>query len=435
MESINIEQLINDSYPSFLKNKPKIIKKFILGVLKRTLHINEINTFIENNRDLEDIEFIDEVFEMLNFSFRISNKDIQKIPSEGRLICVANHPVGSLDSLSLIKAISEIRRDVKIVANDVLMNIQNLHNIFLPFNLEGRWAQRQNIIAIGEALEKEMAVIIFPAAEVSRLNWLNIRDGKWHKGAIYFAKKFNSPILPVYIDAKNSLFFYLFSMINKKLSRVLLSHELFNKKNKTININIGDPIPQVAFTNNFINDKYQAKLLKKHVYLIARNKNGIYKTEKNIIHPIDKQAIKRELREAQLLGATSDEKKIILTNSEESPNVLKEISRLREITFRKVGEGTGRKNDLDKFDKYYKHLVVWDENELEIVGSYRIGLGQDILKSEDRKGFTLPQYLIMKMSLSKNILTAALTSGEVLFKENIGTRMHSIIYGKGLEHS
>ncbi len=143
----------------------------------------------------------------------------------------------------------------------------------------------------------------------------------------------------------------------------------------------------MAFTNNFINDKYQTKLLKKHVYLISKNKSGVYKTEKNIIHPIDKQVLTREFKNAQHIGSTSDQKKIMLTSSEDSPSILKEISRLREITFRKVGEGTGKKKDLDNFDKYYKHLVVWDENELEIIGAYRIGLGKDIVMEKGPDGF------------------------------------------------
>ena len=387
METINIAKLIDDRYPSLFTKKPKFFKSITIGLFEKILHLKKVNSFIEKNSDVKNIEFIDEIFEMLNFSFRIANKDIKRIPSEGRLICVANHPIGSLDSLSLLKLISEIRTDVKIIANDVLMNIKNIEDLLLPFNLDSTSAQRQNLKAIGEVLEKEMAVIIFPAAEVSRLKWVHIRDGKWHKGPLYFSKKFNAPVLPIYVEAKNSLFFYLFSALHKGLSRVLLSHELFNKKNKTINIKVGDPIPPLAFTNNFINDKYQTKLLKKHVYLIAKNKSGIYKTEKNIIHPIDRKAIKSELNNSEIIGKTSDDKRLILASYHDSPNVLREIARLREVTFRKVGEGTGKKKDLDKFDKHYKHLVVWDENELEIVGSYRIGVGKDILKKFGKDGF------------------------------------------------
>ena len=387
MREINIRELIDSRYPAFFKNKPVIFKKVLIETFERILHIHEINRFLHTHPESKDVEFIDDIFEYLNFSFRIANKDIKRIPSEGRLICVANHPIGSLDSLSLIKAVSEIRSDVKIIANDILLEIENIENLILPFNLESGNAQRKNVRAIGEALEKEQAVIMFPAAEVSRLKFLTVRDSKWHKGALYFSRKYNAPILPVYINAKNSVFFYIFSVLHRRLSTALLSHELFNKKNKTINITIGDPIPPQAFTSTYINDKYQTKLLKKHVYLIAKSKSGIYKTEKNIIHPIDRKLIKRELNNAQLLGRTSDDKKIILTDLHDSPNVLNEVARLREVTFRKVGEGTGRKRDLDKYDKHYRHLIVWDESELEVVGSYRIGLGKDILNKTGSDGF------------------------------------------------
>ena len=162
---------------------------------------------------------------------------------------------------------------------------------------------------------------------------------------------------------------------------------MFNKKNKTITINIGDPIPAKAFTSNVINNKVQSKLLKAHVYSLNKTNRGIFITEKNIIHPIDRKVIKKELNNSLLLGVTPDNKKIILTTKQESPKTLMEIARLRELTFRKVGEGTGKKLDLDLFDEYYNHLVVWDENELEIVGSYRIGNGEEIIKQYGTNGF------------------------------------------------
>ena len=386
MNEISIQSIIDERYPHFFRNKPSFFKRSVIKTLDKILYINEINRVIKKNEGLKNFEFIEEVFEYLNFSFKISNKDIKRIPSEGRLIVVANHPIGSLDSLAILKAISEIRTDVKIVANDILTKFENINDLLLPYNIESIKMQRANISTIQSALDEEMAVIIFPAAEVSRLKLLTVRESKWHKGAVYFAKKFNSPILPVFINAKNSILFYTVSAINKAVSTVLLAHELFNKKNKTIEIKIGDPIPAKAFSNNYLNAQTQIKLLKKHVYSLHKGKGNIFITEKNVIHPIDRKAIKRELASAEHIGKTRDDKKIILTDINESPNVLYEIARLREITFRKVGEGTGKKRDFDNFDKYYKHLVVWDESELEIVGSYRIGICKDILKSEGSKG-------------------------------------------------
>ncbi|MBK7105593.1 MAG: lysophospholipid acyltransferase family protein [Ignavibacteriae bacterium] len=386
MSKLDLNFVITNHYPNFEKIS-NWKKQLILGIVKRVIHLDEINKVLETNSDTYGVEFIDNLFEQLNFSFNISNKDLRKIPSEGRLIIVANHPIGSLDGLALLKLISEIREDVKIIANSILYEIENLRNLFLPFNLDSKLIQRENIKSIDEALQNEHAIIIFPAAEVSRLKFYHITDSKWHKGAIHFAKKNNSPILPIYIDAKNSLLFYLASAINKYFSRFLLVHELFNKKNKTISIKVGNPIPAKVFTSHIIEDQSQIALLKKHVMRIRKDRKGVFVTEKNIIHPIPRKFIKRELINSELLGETSDRKKIYLCEYSKAPNTLNEIARLREITFRKVGEGTGNKLDIDRFDKIYKHIVVWDENDLEIVGAYRLGLGSELMNEFGIKGF------------------------------------------------
>ena len=359
----------------------------MLRLLNRIMYISRINGFIAEHEHYGPGQFINELFDHLNFSFLISNSDIQKIPSEGKLICVANHPIGSLDSLSLLKAVLEIRSDVKIVANEVLINIENIKPHLLPFRLDSHQAQRANILSIHEALNKNYALIFFPAAEVSRLKWFRISDSKWHKGAVYFAKQHNCPILPVYIDGKNSLLFYLVSSINKRLSTLLLAHELFNKKNKTIHLKIGNIIPAKAFKTSYISDLYQTRLLKKHVYQLGKNRKNVYITEKNVIHPVERKIIKSELNKAALLGLTKEGLKIYFTTKTESPQVLNEIARLRELTFRKVGEGTGKKLDLDKYDNYYSHLIVWNENELDIVGAYRLGIGSTILGKYGKNGF------------------------------------------------
>lgn len=411
MFQIEIEKLIENRYPHFLSNKPVILKKLVLFILKKILYEKEINNFLLKNSHLTGVALINELFHTLNFSYLILDKDRQKIPFEGKLLIVANHPIGSLDSLALLKVVYDVRQDVKIIANDILYNIENLRSLFLPYNIESISAQKKNILAINEALGHEQAVIMFPAAEVSRLRFLKIHDSKWNKGVIYFSKKLNVPILPIYIKAKNSFLFYFVSILNKNISRLLLAHELFNKKDKSIWMKIGNPIPANAFTNSFIDDAVQTKLLKKHVYLLAKDKKGIYATEKNIIHPVDRKSLKNELMRSQILGVTKDDFKIILTTLEESPNALTEIARLREITFRKVGEGTGNRYDLDYFDNHYKHLIVWDEKELEIVGSYRIGVGRDILEKMGNAGFYTSTLFNYSQEFSEQYLTHSIELG------------------------
>jgi len=192
---------------------------------------------------------------------------------------------------------------------------------------------------------------------------------------------------------------------------LLLAYELFNKKNKTIHIKIGDLIPAKVFTSSFIDDSYQTKLLKKHVYLIGKNHKGIYVTEKNVIHPIDRKSIKRELNYAQLLGITKDKMRIYLTSKDESPQSIYEIARLRELTFRKVGEGTGKKFDLDRYDSYYSHLIVWDEKELDILGAYRIGQGDYIYNKYGKDGFYTSTLFDFSNNFSMNYLDNSIELG------------------------
>ena len=295
MKKINLHEILAQKAPNFLMGKPSLLKRIAHSTLERILYIDRINRIIEKNGHLDTKHFIMELFDELNFSFLITDSDLQKIPSEGRVICVANHPIGSLDSLVILKAFLEVRNDVKIVANDVIANLDFLRDHLLPLDLYNKSFQRQNINMINQALESEKAVIVFPAAEVSRLKWYRIQDSKWRNGAIHYAQKYNAPILPIYIDAKNSLLFYIVSLINKKLSMLLLPHELFNKKNKTIRLVIGDLIPAKVFEALKVNIEYQTKLLKKHVYHIGKNTKQVYLTEKNVIYPIDKKILKREM--------------------------------------------------------------------------------------------------------------------------------------------
>jgi putative hemolysin len=304
-----------------------------------------------------------------------------------------------------------VRGDIKIVANEILRGIENLKELLLPYNVYSLAAQKENLKAIGEVLDKEGVVIIFPAAEVSRLKMGAIKDGPWHKGVLYFSQKHQAPVLPVYIKAKNSLLFYLVSGVSKRLSTLMLPREIFNKRSKNISLVIGDQIPAKALNYLLVNRQVQVKLLKKHLYLVGKNRRGIFHTEKNIIFPVNRKKIKKELQYAKQLGCTNDGKKILLADYLNSPEVIKEIARLRELTFRKVGEGTGKKLDIDEYDKHYKHLVLWDEDELEIVGAYRIGICNEILDNYGTNGLYTSTLFSFSNEFIKKILPSSIELG------------------------
>ncbi|MGQ9797927.1 MAG: GNAT family N-acyltransferase [Ignavibacterium sp.] len=387
MNYISTKEIINSKFPNFLSGFPQFFSKIFFLSLDRILFIPRINRILEKHGDKTGIEFIEELFDELDISYKLSNKDREKIPSEGKLIIVANHPLGGLDGLILLKLISDIRNDVKIIANDILMNIQNLVDYFLPFDLLSKKDLKKNYTQISEALKKENAIIIFPAGEVARLTIKGIKDKKWNKGAVYFAEKFQTPVLPIFIRGRNSFLFYFISVFSKKISMFLLPYELFNKKNKSYEIKIGHPISPKAFNTKYQRIEFLTKSLKKHLYLIGKNKKGIFETETNVIHPVSARQLRAQIYNNEFIGQTTDGKKIFLVEYEKSKEIIREIARLRELTFRKVGEGTGTKKDTDKFDKYYKHIVLWDDNQLEIVGSYRLVDGKSVLTEFNSDAF------------------------------------------------
>ncbi len=394
---INVEQVLVNKYPAFAQ-KPSPVKRSTLFCLRRLIREDEINRFLDTHQGIQGFEFIDAVLDYFNFSYALSHKEQMNIPSSGRVVIIANHPLGALDGLALLKLVGEVRRDVRIVANDLLMNFDALQNLFLPVDNLGKSTRKQNIARIVDALQNDEAVVVFPAGEVSRAGLTGIRDGKWNSGFLHFARKANAPILPVYLGGRNSPLFYGLSYLNKSASTLMLAREMFNKHSVTLPVRVGETIAFSQLDALPVSNRDKAKLLKKHLYRIARNKQPLFITEKTIAHPQDRKALKQELKQAELLGETTDGKKIYLFNYQPDSAVMREIGRLREVAFRTVGEGTGEKRDLDRYDQYYRHLILWDEEDLEIAGAYRIGEGKERTQNPEQ-----PLYSESLFSYSDNM--------------------------------
>jgi putative hemolysin len=346
------------------------------------LHLDLVNRYM-SEIESEGFEFIATLLRDLNISYTISGKDKMRIPSEGRLIIVSNHPLGGLDALVLINAISEIRKDVKVLANNVLLNISQLKDLFIPVGVFSKSDLKLTTELIDKCMIEENVLIVFPAGEVSRLKGMKILDKKWSKTPVKLSKRYNSPILPIIINDNNSKLFYLISILNKNISTLLLPRELFKKRNSDIRINVGDMIPSVAF-NYYMSNTLQAKLLRKHCYKIITSKKLIFKTQKNVLHPISPKLIKKELNNCEILTEVNSEKRVYNVHYENNINIINELSRLRELTFRKVEEGTGKIFDKDSYDRICNHLVLWSDENVEIVGSYRIGNAREIV---DKYGY------------------------------------------------
>lgn len=383
---IDIQKEIEKKFPK-IKEKENVLKKSLLKIAKKIVHEDSINQFLSQNSHLKGFDFVDAVLDYFDFDYTVSSNDLQNIPSTGKVIIIANHPLGGLDALCLLKLVGQIRKDVKILANDFLVGFEALHSLMIPLDNFKDRQSKESIKKIYEALKNEEAIIIFPAGEVSRATPKGVKDPAWNKGFLNFARNSNSAILPIFLDAKNSKTFYTISLINKTFSTLLLSNEMFNKKSKNINIKIGQIIPSENITPKGLNKDFLVNLYKKHLYALKKGKKSFFQTQSAIAHPVSKIDLYNELKKSPLLGQTNDGKKIYLYDYVEDSIVLKELGRLREISFRKVGEGVNKKRDLDKYDVYYQHIILYDKNELEIVGAYRIGNSDMIFKEFGTKGF------------------------------------------------
>lgn len=281
---IDLQKSIKTHYPQLAGKVNKYQRLFKL--LNKILHTEEINQFISNNQHLKNFPFLDAILDEFEFGYKISNKHLAKIPAEGRLLIVANHPIGSLDGLALMRMVYDIRPDVKIVATPLLTSIEPLKDLFLPIdNITQKTSHKSSLKKINQALQQEQAVIIFPAGEVSRVTPKGIRDGQWKSGFLKIAKRNQAPILPIWIDSRNSAMFYAASMLYKPLSTLLLIHEMYKQKQNTIEFITGDLIEPANWQNPDIKRKALAKKFKKHVFGLSKGKPQ-FKTTSSIAHPI-----------------------------------------------------------------------------------------------------------------------------------------------------
>lgn len=366
----NIDEVIANRYPT-IAGRPWIAKP-VSSTLQRLLHQQAFQEFAHKYPYLKGFEFVEQVLDYFRFSYTTSDRERERIPTSGRVVIIANHPIGSLDGLALLKLVREIRPDVKAVANNLLMQIEPMHACLLPVNNMSRRTPKENLIAIDEWLANEGALIIFPAGEVSRLSPTGVKDKDWHQGFLRMASKAKAPILPIHVDGRNSAVFYGASLVYKPLSTLLLVNEMFGQDKRNINLTIGEAIPFSSYQSSAnLPPKTRVKLFRKHLYNIGKGKNGLFPTESAIAAPEPRLKLAKELECSELLGNTPDGKAIYLYRYRDESHVMREIGRLREVAFRAVGEGTGQRRDIDKYDQHYFHLVLWDPVALEIVGAYR----------------------------------------------------------------
>ncbi|MDR1860045.1 MAG: lysophospholipid acyltransferase family protein [Bacteroidales bacterium] len=377
------------------------LARFIMYVLR----FSKLNKIYEQIGHKQGIEFIDALIEFLDVDYLLPPDDLAKIPVSGPFIMVSNHPYGGLDGILLIKIISRVRPDVKVLANFLLKRIEPISDYFLavnPFH-EHRDATSNmgGIKGAIEHLKKGGALSIFPAGEVSSYDASNrIIDKQWSYTVLKFIAKAKVPVVPVYFSGSNSWLFHLMGRIHPMLRTAKLPSELLNKKHRKIKVRIGAPI-SVAEQETFTETYQFGRFLRAKTYCLDSRieVKRFFRTTpvrrlskpEEIAPPAPTFDLVSEINalDPEYMLFSLKNYTVYCAPATAIPVTLYEIGRLREITFREVGEGTNRAHDVDEYDLYYNQLFIWDAAESRLVGAYRIGLGASIYHEYGRQGFYL----------------------------------------------
>lgn len=393
---IDPEDVINAARERRLKEKNAV------PLLMTLLNVNKINKIYEENSHKEGVEFVDALLDAFEINFDFNSEQLSRIPKKGPFIVVANHPFGGVDSLLLLHLILKVRPDFKITENALFENAEPLrkHSISNPWNFNERATDYMRATkAVFHHLEAGGGLALFPAGEVSGFNYYSneITDKTWKNQILKFIQRAEVPVVPIYFQGTNSRLYYLLDFIHPQLRKFRLPSEILNKKNKKIGVRIGNAMSakdlvefsDVSRLGRYLRAKTYALGTSIEVKPFFDGRQDRQPEAEPIIAPADSNLVMAEMEHllSEYLLLKSGDFSLVCAPSSEMPVMMNEIGRLREITFRSVGEGTNQSIDIDEYDLYYNQLFIWDDVKLKIVGAYRIGKGKEIIENYGIGGF------------------------------------------------
>ena len=385
---------------------------FAVKALMNFSKINALNQLYARASHCEGIAFIEEIFKQLNLNYEFNLLELPRIPKKGAFICVANHPFGAIDGLLMLYLIRKVRPDFKVMANFVLKEVKPLANEFIAVNPFGEklspTSSHSGMRAAVNLLKEGYGLGVFPAGEVSsfQFNQGRISDKNWSTSILKLIQKSEVPVIPIHFSGKNSLIFHLLGLVHPNLRTVALPAEMLKKKKATVKVRIGRAIsPKVQ--REWEKPEYFGKFLRAKVYametekekkkLFARKNSKNKAAVADIAKPQNKNLLIEELESISDLKILSQNNyELYLAAPERIPLILTEIGRLRELTFREVGEGSNQSLDIDEYDLHYEHLFLWDKETNCIAGAYRLGEGELIVKLFGKKGFYINSLFKLK---------------------------------------
>ena len=409
----------------------KFVPKFLCNLLDYLLGFTAINKLYRNavNYIIEKkkITFFEAVLRKLDVQMEVLPEDLAKIPRDGPLLVVANHPFGGIDGLALGSLLSKTRPDFKLLVNQEL----GVFNAMTPWLFQvdilgGESAKSKNLKSMVECsrfLRDGKCLGIFPAGEVSSLHLptRKIIDPSWSDHPTSLARRNNATVLPVCFKGKNGWLFQTLGLIHPRLRTLLLARELVNKRGKDLKMRIGEPIsPQKICSFQNVSDatdylrvcvealKNESSPVSSFPKFFLGRKN---KSHEPLVLPVNKEMLQSEvaaLPASSLLAAKGDFK-IYGCLASQAPSVMREIARLREKTFRKAGEGTGYPLDSDRYDEWYHQIFAWDSQNQKIAGGYRLGVTEEIIGQKGKPGM----YAASEFSLKRGFYSSLGKSIEV----------------------
>ncbi|MFN7182600.1 MAG: GNAT family N-acyltransferase [Thermomonas haemolytica] len=384
---LQLEQRLQQRFPHWFRGRRALLARPLLRGIARWSRLDEIDAFLAGNGHLRGFDFVAAALRHLGAGYDVDADELAQVPAHGRLLVVANHPSGALDALALLDALGRVRRDVRIVANDFLSALDGLGELLLPVRILGGRPAQGSLRAIEAALARDECVVVFPAGEVSRLGPGGIRDGRWRRGFLRFARACAAPVLPVRIHARNSALFYGASALFKPAGTALLAREMFARRARRIGLRIGIPRELPAAGD----DAALLREIRRELYALGSRRRRAREWQQAqgpepLAAAVDPGLLRVGIAGMRLLGQTADGKQIRVGMLAVGSPLLHEIGRLRELTFREVGEGTGRALDLDMWDSWYEHIVLWDAAAGKIAGAYRIARGAPTLAAHGLRG-------------------------------------------------
>jgi putative hemolysin len=397
------------------KSAPKVLSRAVqlpgLSVFaekllaEKFMPLGKVRSLVERLHQSPEGFRIDTLLGEMRIQVRIDDRDVARIPANGRVVVVANHPFGVLDGAILTRLLTRVRHDVKVMANFLLDDVPELqrHCIFVdPFHSDHSvHANRRPVKEALAWLHSGGLLAMFPSGEVShwQFSLSQVADPAWNETAARLVRRTGASVLPVFFCGQNSVRFQVMGMLHPRLRTTFLLQEFLQQEGRTVEVRIGSPIDPETISA-IADDRQTTEYLRSRTYLLAQRRKHhpawpsmlrstiSNRIQRPLAQEADSEQVQREIDQfpPEQCLVQSGELCVYAVHGREIAALLHELGRLRELTFRHAGEGTGRALDIDRYDKNYWHFVLWNRKQRQVLGAYRAARTAEIVPQQGIAG-------------------------------------------------